>query len=123
VTAALPKVQRAHTDLEVVAVVVGEDLESKERYSSKLRGIPSRTDLDYLLGEWSVPGTPFLVGIGENGKILNRGIANNLPQVEHFSDELIARNREATEEPEESPGRTLEIGKLNGSRIRVPAND
>lgn len=122
VVAALPKLQRAYADLEVVAVTVSDDADAKARYSRGMRGVSSRSDLDHLLDEWSIPGTPFLVGIGSDGTVLSRGIANNLPQLEHFSEELLARDTVAMDESNNESSTPLEVAMLRASASEMPTD-
>jgi thiol-disulfide isomerase/thioredoxin len=92
----LPAIARAYPEVSVVGAVMGDDSEEKTAYAMSL-GVESRTDLDALFSEWSLPGTPYVVGIGSDDTILARGVVNNLPQLDRFVEGLLESDRAAAE--------------------------
>jgi hypothetical protein len=81
IAASLPAIRRSQRGLQLLPVVVGDDDPAKHAYAVALGG-DARTDLDTLYREWDVPGTPFAVGVGEDGLVKTSGIVNSLPQLE-----------------------------------------
>jgi hypothetical protein len=86
--AALPVMRRSHGGLQLLPVVVGDDDPAKHAYAATLGG-DARTDLDTLYREWEIPGTPFAVGVGEDGLVKTSGIVNNLPQLETLAEVVL----------------------------------
>jgi hypothetical protein len=122
VAAALPAVRNSYPDLHVVAVVVGDDENAKRDYAGKLKAT-SRTDLDHLFQEWKIPGTPYVVGVGRDGKVIASGIANNLPQLEDLALTLLEIDEEGTISGDTSGDgelqqrmTTLAVGEQDGGR-------
>ena len=94
VASALPTIRDRYEGLQLVPIVVGEDVPLKKTYAAALRVQGGRTDLDPLFREWGVPGTPFVVGVGRNGRVRARGVANNLAQLETMAEFLTGREPE-----------------------------
>jgi len=85
IAAALPAMRRSYAGLQLLPVVVGDDDPATHAYAATLGG-DARTDLDTLYREWEVPGTPFAVGVGEDGRVKTSGIVNSLPQLETLAE-------------------------------------
>lgn len=81
IAAALPAIRRSQRGLQLLPVAVGDDGPTTRAYAATL-GADARTDLGALYREWDVPGTPFAVGVGEDGQVKTSGIVNSLPQLE-----------------------------------------
>jgi hypothetical protein len=88
IAAALPVMRRTYAGLRLLPVVVGDDERAKGAYAAGLNG-DARTDLDGLFRDWNVPGTPFAVGVGEDGRVRTSGIVNNLPQLETLAEVVL----------------------------------
>ena len=85
IAVALPAMRRSYAGLQLLPVVVGDDDPATHAYAATLGG-HARTDLDTLYREWEVPGTPFAVGVGEDGRVKTSGIVNSLPQLETLAE-------------------------------------
>jgi hypothetical protein len=88
IVAALPTLRRHHRALTFVPVVTGDDTARRDRYAQKIFG--ARTDLNHVYEDWEIPGTPFAVAIGAQGRIRSRAVVNNLPQLETLAGALLA---------------------------------
>lgn len=88
IAAALPAIRRSYAGLQLLPVVVGDDDPATHAYAATLGG-DARTDLDTLYREWEVPGTPFAVGVGEDGLVKTSGIVNSLPQLETLAEVVL----------------------------------
>jgi len=84
----LPILRRKYPEIQVVAVVVGDEPEAKEKYALDL-GLEVRTDQDHLMADWAIPGTPFAVAVSSDHRVLTSGVVNNLPQLESLADAVL----------------------------------
>jgi hypothetical protein len=109
-TAKLPTFRRNYKELHLIPLVVSETDKSKREYAAAL-GQGARPDSESLFEEWSVPGTPYGVGVGVDGRVLMSGVINSLPQLETLADSVIAAGE--ADESEESPNHA------NGAREAV----
>lgn len=89
IAAALPRVRADYPDLYWLPIVIGDDSSLKRSYAASL-GPEARTDLDSLFSRWGIPGTPFGVGIGTDGRIITSGVVNTLPQLEDLAATILA---------------------------------
>ena len=87
-TSKLPAFRRHYREIHLVPLVVADTDDAKREYASKI-GNGARPDSGQLF-EWTVPGTPYAVGIGVNGRILMSGVINSLPQLETLADSILA---------------------------------
>lgn len=85
IAAALPAMRRSYAGLQLLPLVVGDDGPATHAYAATL-GRDARTDLDTLYREWEVPGIPYAVGVGEDGRVKTSGIVNSLPQLETLAE-------------------------------------
>ncbi|MGH2724282.1 MAG: hypothetical protein ACRDI0_08450 [Actinomycetota bacterium] len=114
IVSALPRVRVAYPEVEIVPIVVGEDEEAKVRFLTE-HGLDARVDLDDLFADWSIPGTPFAVGVGTDRRIVTSGIVNTLPQLETFAQTILHRTRVGEDAHESSAssagGKLVPLGK------------
>jgi hypothetical protein len=84
---ALPIVDRAFPEAQLLALVVNGSKSEREAYLSSLK-VPALSDADSLFSSWSVPGTPFAVGLSARNRVVTSGIVNNLPQLEALVEDM-----------------------------------
>jgi hypothetical protein len=84
----LPTVAKAYPQLELVAAVLGEVVSQREAHAKEVP-IPARVDLQGLASEWAVPGTPYAVGVGGDGRVVASGIVNTLDQIEALAETVV----------------------------------
>jgi hypothetical protein len=87
VVEALPTVQAAYPSVGILPLIVGTSSDDRASYAASIP-LPSRTDKTELFTEWSIPGTPFAVGVDRTNRIVARGIVNNLPQLEAIASKV-----------------------------------
>lgn len=90
---AIPVVARRYPQLEVLAVVAGDDENERNRYAWEI-GDLARPDLYELESDWNIPGTPFAVAISGEGRVDARGVVNSLDQLEALAESLTRRGSE-----------------------------
>ena len=76
---------RHYNELSVVPIVVGEFEKQRVEHASQL-AVPARHDLQELVDVWSVPGTPFAVGVDADGRLVQAGVINSLDQLESLAE-------------------------------------
>jgi hypothetical protein len=90
---AIAGVRRGYPELQLVAAVRATSPEARDQYAKQL-GSYARSDLESMFGEWSIPGTPYAVGIDGNGRVAARGVTNSLEHLEVIADGVVSRTDE-----------------------------
>jgi hypothetical protein len=85
---AIPVAEHHYREIDFIPAVVGAATDDKLAYAATL-GSKARTDLDGLYEDWNVSGTPFAVGVAEDGSVQSSGVVNNLPQLEAMAQGLL----------------------------------
>lgn len=88
IASALPVIGRSYSEVQILPAVVGDDEDTKKAYASAL-GSAARVDLEPLYEAWSIPGTPFAVGVDRQGRVLTSGVVNSLPQLEMLAETIL----------------------------------
>jgi thiol-disulfide isomerase/thioredoxin len=91
-----------HYDLELVPILVGGSDEQRDQYARSLE-VPARTDLSHLYDEWTIPGTPFAIGVDPAGKVVESGIVNDLDQLEALAGHVMSSDEWVAEVVEMDP--------------------
>jgi hypothetical protein len=77
---AVPVVAHSYQQIDVLAVVTGEDQGEREAYAHEI-GELGRSDLFELERAWNIGGTPFAVGIDHEGRVTVRGVVTSLDEL------------------------------------------
>ncbi len=85
---ALPDIAERYPDIRILPIVTGANARVRERHAAEL-GLDARGDLDFLIGEWNIPGTPFGVGIGPDARVKAKGVLTTPGQVEDVIEDLL----------------------------------
>jgi methylamine dehydrogenase accessory protein MauD len=89
----LATVQAHYPELDLFAAVLGDESPAKERYARQLGEI-GRTDLDGLAAQWDIQGTPYAVGLSDQGVFLAKGVVNTLDHLESLAERVVIESRE-----------------------------
>jgi hypothetical protein len=117
---AIPAVERHYDELKVVTIVTGRDEAGRAAYAKDI-GSTARLDLKELMSDWSIPGTPFAVGIDAGGIVSKSGVVNSLDQLEALAEFLLRTEDSELAQAELSaanPGQENDVVRSNGSEIR-----
>ncbi len=120
VASAIPAIRSHFPSLELLPIVVGDSSTAKAEYAAGL-GPNARTDLDHLFRDWGIPGTPFAVGVGIDGRVVTSGVVNNLPQLETLAGVVCQAqfgpvSGESGEPRSNSSRSALPLARLNSER-------
>ncbi len=111
---ALPVVQTHYAELQLIAAVIGGDASSRWDYAQGI-GDAARLDLGELETEWEVPGTPYAVAVGRDGRVLAKGVANSLDHLEQLAEVVVAApivESESDGMPESTSAHDLHVSSL-----------
>lgn len=103
-----PVVREYYPELTLIAAVSGDDEALRRSYAESLGGIV-RLDLDSLVAEWKIPGTPFAVGFDKRQLVIARGVVNTLDQLEGMAESVLNPPKEEGEMAELEQGATSGI--------------
>jgi hypothetical protein len=87
---AVPVVAHSYQQIDVLAVVTGEDQGEREAYAHEI-GELGRSDLFELEKAWNIGGTPFAVGINQEGRVTVCGVVTSLEELETVAVALAER--------------------------------
>jgi thiol-disulfide isomerase/thioredoxin len=85
----VPPAVRSYREVQFLAVVTGSDEEKRRAYARTIEGITARPDLHFLEEQWRIPGTPYAVGLTEDGRVATAGVVNTLDHVEAVAEAVI----------------------------------
>jgi hypothetical protein len=74
-----------YPELSLVPIVLGDFLEQREEHAEQL-AVPARSDCQDLALEWSIPGTPYAVGVTADYRVVRAGVVNSLDQLEALAE-------------------------------------
>jgi hypothetical protein len=117
---AIPSVERHYDELKLVTIVTGNDETRRAAYAKNV-GSSARLDLKELMSEWSIPGTPFAVGIDGSGIVSKSGVVNSLDQLEALAEFLLRSKDSEVSEAEFSAAdreQQNDTARRNGSELR-----
>lgn len=84
----LDVVAEHYPELTLVPLVLGDLAVQREEYAERL-SVRGRADFQDLAIEWSIPGTPYAVGVDAGGYVIHCGIVNSLDQLEALAETLV----------------------------------
>jgi hypothetical protein len=96
IVARLGAFRKSYPKLTVVPVVVGADARDRA-FSTKVEG--AKPDLDGVYRRWNVPGTPFAVAVGADGRVVARGVVNTVTQMEALADRIVSGGNGGSDDP------------------------
>lgn len=88
---AIPNAMKAYPELSFVAAITYGDQSERAAYARKIAGVVRR-DLDDLHQRLRIPGTPFVIALDVEHRVVKAGVANNLAHLESLADALLAHN-------------------------------
>jgi thiol-disulfide isomerase/thioredoxin len=86
----VPIVARNYPAIEFIGVITGPDESQRLAYADELEGIDVRPDLHFLEERWRIPGTPYAVGLDEQGRVVQAGVVNHLDHLESLCESLLS---------------------------------
>lgn len=81
----IPVAAAHYRDVKFVPIVLSDEEGKRNEYAQTLH-FPARTDLSSMQEKWNVPGTPFAVGLDSDGIVREKGVVNNLDQLESLAE-------------------------------------
>jgi thiol-disulfide isomerase/thioredoxin len=120
----VPVVARHYRELEFVMVVTGKDEADRLSYGQALDGVSVRPDWHGLYEEWQIPGTPYAVGLDEDGVVRGAGVVNVLDHLEALAEAVLGPlNLPGPEAPSTTNGQVNGKTSVEASSNRMEGVD
>jgi thiol-disulfide isomerase/thioredoxin len=110
----VPVAARHYREIQFMAVITGRELDERTSYAATIEGVTARADLHHLHDEWQIPGTPYAVGLDEDGRVVRTGVVNHLDHLESLADSVLHRDTGLSEADASANGHASSNG--HGSR-------